>query len=108
VVTLLLGRRGHKVQKAANGKEAIEAAAKQRFDVILMDLQMPVMGGLEATAILRRNEGASGPRTPIIALTAHAMNGDRELCLKAGMDGFLAKPIDESALLAQIAEHIHR
>jgi CheY-like chemotaxis protein len=108
VVTQLLGRRGHKVVQAGNGKEAIEAAAEQRFDVILMDVQMPVMGGLEATAILRRNEGASGPRTPIIALTAHAMNGDRELCINAGMDGFLAKPIDESALLAQIAEHIHR
>jgi signal transduction histidine kinase/ActR/RegA family two-component response regulator len=104
VVAQLLARRGHNVAVAGNGREAIETAAERRFDVILMDLQMPVMGGLEAAAILRKQERARGRRTPIIALTAHAAAEDRERCLAAGMDGYLVKPIEEKALLAQIAE----
>ncbi len=104
VVMYLLGKHGHNVVMAGNGREALDTAAKQSFDLILMDVQMPVMGGIEATAILRQRERANGVRTPIIALTAHAMNSDRERCLQAGMDGYLAKPIDEGALLAQIAE----
>ena len=105
VVTHLLGRRGHNVVVAVDGREAVETAEKQRFDLILMDVEMPVMSGLEATAILRRRERTANARTPIIALTAHVMKEDRERCLSAGMDGYLAKPIDEGALLAQIAEH---
>src|SRR5207253_10669814 len=108
VVRYLLNKRGHDVVVAGDGKEALETAERQRFDVILMDLQMPVMGGLEATSILREREKASGRRTPIIALTAHAMNGDREFCLRSGMDGYIAKPIDERTLLAQIAQQTNR
>ena len=108
VVFHLLSKRGHNVVTAANGKEAIEAAEKQRFDLILMDVQMPVMGGLEATAILRERERAGAHRTPIIALTAHAMTGDREQFLSAGMDGYLAKPVNESTLLERIAEQTGR
>ena len=106
VMTHLLGRQeGHHVVVAENGREAVETAEKQRFDLILMDVQMPVMSGLEATVILRRRERTAGARTPIIALTAYAMNEDRDRCLSVGMDGYLSKPIDEGALLAQIEEH---
>jgi CheY-like chemotaxis protein len=104
LVLYILSKRGHQVVVASNGKEAVEAAEGQRFDLILMDVQMPVMGGLEATAILRERERAGSPRTPIIALTAHAMAGDREQFLSAGMDGYLAKPVDESTLLERIAD----
>jgi signal transduction histidine kinase/CheY-like chemotaxis protein len=101
-----LDKRGHIVVVAGNGREALKLADKQRFDLILMDVQMPVMGGLEAAAILRERERAGLPRTPIIALTPHAQAGDREQLLKAGMDAYLAKPIDEGRLIEKIAEQI--
>ncbi len=93
VATNLLERRGHTVRIAQNGREAVEACGRAEFDVILMDLQMPEMGGLEATHRIRTREGAVGHHTPIIAMTAHAMKGDRERCLAAGMDSYVAKPI---------------
>jgi CheY-like chemotaxis protein len=91
----LLERRGHKVTIAANGREALSALTAQPFDVVLMDVQMPEMGGFEATAAIRALEQArKARRLPIIAMTAHAMKGDRERCLAAGMDNFVNKPID--------------
>ena len=97
-------KQGHAVAVAHNGQEAVEALAKQGFDVVLMDVQMPVMDGMEATARVRAAEEGTGRRTPIIALTAHAMKGDRERCLAAGMDGYLAKPIQSSELTRALAE----
>src|SRR5260370_20861582 len=89
----LLEKRGHRVVVAANGLEALQALDKQSFDMVLMDVQMPEMDGMEATAAIRQKEQASGSHQWIIALTAHAMKGDREKCLAAGLDGDLAKPI---------------
>ncbi len=89
----LLERKGARVTVAANGLEALEKHAAQRFDVILMDVQMPEMDGLAATRALRAREAVSGTHTPIVALTAHAMQGDRERCLAAGMDDYLTKPV---------------
>jgi two-component system sensor histidine kinase/response regulator len=89
----LLEKRGHSVLVAGDGREALDALEKERFDLVFMDVQMPVMDGLEATAAIRRKESAGGIRLPIIALTAHAMKGDREKCLAGGIDGYLTKPI---------------
>ena len=89
----LLEKRGHHVTLAANGKEAVEALERERFDLVFMDVQMPEMDGIEATKIIREREQGQGRRQPIIALTAHAMKGDEERCLAAGMDGYLTKPI---------------
>jgi CheY-like chemotaxis protein len=100
----LLTRRGHNVTVVANGREAVDALAHDRFDLVLMDLQMPVMGGLDATAAIRAQELGSGRRTPVIAMTAHAMRGDRERCLAADMDGYLSKPINKDALYLAV-EH---
>jgi two-component system sensor histidine kinase/response regulator len=100
----LLGRRGHTVVVAGNGREALAAAAAQPFDFILMDVQMPEMDGFEATAALREREKASGTHTPIIAMTAHAMKGDRERCLAAGMDGYVSKPVRAEELYAAIGD----
>jgi signal transduction histidine kinase/CheY-like chemotaxis protein len=94
----LLELRGHHVVVADNGKEALAALDRQAFDVVLMDVQMPEMDGLEATAAIRRQEQAGGHRVPIIAMTAHALSGDRQRCLDAGMDGYLSKPIRAEAL----------
>ncbi len=94
----LLEKRGHHVKAAVNGREALEAWEKERFDVILMDVQMPEMDGFEATAAIRIRERKTGQRQPIIAVTAHAMKGDREKCLKAGMDGYVTKPISITEL----------
>jgi len=90
----LLEKRGHSVAVAASGHEALDWTEREHFDLILMDVQMPDMDGLEATTILREREGSAGRRTPVVALTAHTMQGDRERCLKAGMDNYIHKPID--------------
>src|SRR3954469_4878312 len=100
-----LRRAGHKVTIAANGVEAITAMRRQSFDVVLMDVQMPEMGGFEATAAIRAAEADRGSRLPIVAMTAHAMKGDRERCLAAGMDEYITKPLDPKQLCA-IVERI--
>ena len=97
----ILEKQSHAVTVAANGREALLAYEQQTFDLILMDIQMPEMDGFEATAEIRNRE-PDGQRLPIIALTAHAMSGDRERCLSAGMDGYLTKPIRVDELLAEI------
>ena len=100
----LLEKLGHLTHVANNGIEALEACASARFDAILMDVQMPEMGGFEATAHLRERERQSGTYTPIIAMTAHAMKGDRERCLAAGMDDYIPKPIQPTTLAAALAD----
>jgi two-component system, sensor histidine kinase and response regulator len=108
LVTTVLHKRGHRVTGVDNGRAAVDAVVAQRalpFDVVLMDLQMPEMSGFEATQAIRDHEGRGGARLPIIALTAHAMQGDRERCLDAGMDGYLSKPIDVDELVATV-EHM--
>jgi two-component system, sensor histidine kinase and response regulator len=110
LVTTLLQKRGHKVTAVENGREAldsIDAAGLRGFDLVLLDLQMPEMGGLEATQAIRDREGKTRRRLPIVALTAHAMQGDRERCLDAGMDGYLSKPIDIGELVETV-EHFGR
>ena len=89
----LLEKRGHSVAVASNGREALVALEKEKFDLIFMDVQMPETDGLEATVTIREKEKSTGVHLPIIALTAHAMKGDREQCLTAGMDGYITKPI---------------
>jgi len=98
LATRLLEKRGHRVTVSGNGREAVEALANQTFDLVLMDVQMPEMDGFEATAAIRENEKHNGTHIPIIALTAHAMKGDKERCLAAGMDGYLTKPIRSQEL----------
>jgi CheY-like chemotaxis protein len=99
----LLEMRGHRVTVVGTGRGAVEATAREEPDLVLMDIQMPEMSGFEATAAIRRAEEGSGRRTPIVALTAHAMKGDRERCLEAGMDGYVAKPLDPPELFAAMA-----
>ena len=96
----LLESWGHRVAVADNGREALTALERQAYDVVLMDVQMPELDGLQATAALREREQAGGPRLPVIALTAHAFQGDRERCLAAGMDGYISKPIQPEELFA--------
>ena len=93
LATRLLEKRGHRVVVTANGREALAALEKESYDLVLMDVQMPEMDGFEATAAIREKEKGSGIHQPVIALTAHAMKGDRERCLAGGMDGYLSKPI---------------
>jgi two-component system sensor histidine kinase/response regulator len=100
LISRLLEKRGHRVVLVQNGREALEASEKQVFDIVLMDVQMPEMGGLEATRLLREKERASGIHLPIIALTAHAMQGDKERCLACGMDGYVSKPINFEELFS--------
>ena len=95
----LLSKRGHTVVVAVNGKEAVKAFETQNFDLILMDVQMPEMDGFEATAAIRQKEKSLGTHIPIIAMTAHAMKGDQERCLSAGMDEYLTKPIQIDELI---------
>jgi len=100
----LLQKAGHTVVVASTGRKAVRACDEQTFDLILMDVQMPEMGGLEATRALREQEKTSGRRVAIIAMTAHAVKGDRERCLAAGMDHYVSKPIDPRKLFAAIDE----
>jgi PAS domain S-box-containing protein len=101
LVAGILNKRGHSLVQAANGHEALASARSESLDLILMDVQMPGIDGFEATRLIRAEEPL-GRRTPIVAMTAHAMVGDRERCLAAGMDDYLSKPLDKAALLAII------
>ena len=98
----LLEKNGFKVHAAVNGNEAVAALEKGEYDLVLMDVQMPGMDGIEATAAIRTRELETGRHTPIIAMTAHAMAGDRERCLAAGMDDYITKPINTAELLSAI------
>jgi two-component system, sensor histidine kinase and response regulator len=98
----MLEKRGHSLIVAGNGREAITAFERERFDVILMDIQMPEMDGLEAAAEIRQKERGTGRHVPIVALTAHAMREDRERCLDVGMDAYLAKPFSPGELFETI------
>ena len=105
VVTTVLQKRGHSVKAVVNGRAAVEALRRARgtpFDVVVMDLQMPELGGLEATQAIRADERRTGAHVPIIALTAHALASDRQRCLDAGMDGYLSKPVDADEILAAV------
>jgi len=102
LVVTLLTQRGHEVIKVGNGRLAVERAVADRVDVVLMDVQMPEMGGFEATEAIRAHERAHGGHVPIVAMTAHAMAGDRERCLAAGMDDYVSKPLRVDELFATI------
>jgi CheY-like chemotaxis protein len=98
LVEKLLAKRGHLAVNAANGEQALEKLQEEDFDLVLMDCQMPVLDGYEATRELRRRESSSGRHVPVVAMTAHAMQGDRERCLAAGMDDYLPKPITSASI----------
>lgn len=98
----LLEKQGHIVVPATNGLKALEIIETDRFDLVLMDIQMPVMDGVEATAAIREKEKTTGDHVPIIAMTAHAMAGDRERFLESSMDGYISKPINAQELLMTI------
>jgi CheY-like chemotaxis protein len=102
VAARLLEKRGHHVALAINGREALAWLERERFDLILMDVQMPELDGIETTAIIRQREKREGGHIPIVALTAHAMHGDRERCLDAGMDNYVNKPIDAVKFLETV------
>jgi CheY-like chemotaxis protein len=102
IVKMLLGKRGHVVVAAVNGHEAVVAAAEGGFDVALMDVQMPDMDGLQATATIRTAEGVTGGHLPILALTADQTTDTRDACMTAGADGHLSKPIVPDDLFAAI------
>jgi len=103
LIRILLEKRGHRVTVVGNGAAALAAWLQDRFDCILMDIQMPEMDGYEATHRIRAREPGNGPHIPIIALTAHAVKGDREKCLQAGLDSYISKPIQTAALDAALA-----
>jgi CheY-like chemotaxis protein len=102
VAIRLLQREGHSVTLARNGAEVLAALSAQQFNLVLMDLEMPVMNGVETTRKIRRSEEHLGTHVPILAMTANALNGERERCLQAGMDGFLSKPINAEELMKAI------
>jgi len=108
VARRLLEKKGHAVTVANNGREALQALERDRFDLALMDVQMPVMDGLETTAAIRKQEQSSSRRMPIIAMTAHALNGDLEKCLQAGMDGYVSKPFHPRKLFEEIYKIMQR
>ncbi|MBM3785009.1 MAG: response regulator [Acidobacteria bacterium] len=103
VLGKLLQRLGHRITIASNGREAVERFAEDRFDLVLMDCQMPEMDGFMATKAIRAKESRYGVRTPVVALTAYALRGDRERCLQAGMDDYLTKPVNFAELEAKLA-----
>ena len=108
IIRMVLGkfsaRKGWQVILAENGKAGIDAYHAQKFDVIIMDCQMPVLDGYQTTGAIRQLESQISRHTPIIAMTANALEGDMETCLKAGMDDYLAKPVDKNAFYAIVAK----
>ena len=105
VVATLLGQMGYRVVLATSGIEALQATREHRLDLVLMDVQMPLLSGLEAAQKIREEERGTGRRVPIIALTARAMKGDEESCLAAGMDGYLTKPLARARLVVTLAQY---
>src|SRR5208337_1997733 len=109
VARLMLSKLGHRVATADNGQKAVDLLCEAEFDAVLMDMQMPVMDGYEATRVIRDLERQGGlpgrDRLPVIAMTAHAMAGDREKCLDSGMDDYISKPIDSASLHRIIEKH---
>jgi CheY-like chemotaxis protein len=103
---LMLEKAGHVVVIASNGAEAVEHVRNEAFDIVLMDIHMPVMDGLEATRAIRKQEQQSGKKVPIVALTAYAMTGDRERFLREGMDGYVSKPIRPAELFECLRSQI--
>ena len=108
VATGLLGLRGHQVRVAETGQDAVHAVQDDSFDIVLMDVEMPEMDGLEATRLIRAREEAMGRHTPIIAMTAHATGGFETACRIAGMDGYLAKPVDPARLYHLVESLAHQ
>jgi CheY-like chemotaxis protein len=104
VVSAVLGKRGFAIELANDGREALAKLENGEFDLVLMDVQMPLLDGLEATRLIRQNE--RWKFLPIVAMTAHAMNGDRERCLEAGMTGYISKPVHPSHLLQTIEAYL--
>src|SRR5262249_45340756 len=100
----LLKKRGYIVEAVENGQEALQALDCQQFDLVLMDVEMPEMDGLDATREIRRQEEGTGEHLPIVAMTAHAMSGDRERCLAAGMDDYIQKPVNPKQLFAAMEQ----
>ncbi len=107
LIVYALAKRGHTVEVAGNGAETLELIQRQDFDLVLMDVQMPVMDGLEATAAIRRLDDPKKARLPIVAMTAHAYKSDQERCLAAGMDAYISKPINRRELI-EIVERMAR
>ncbi|MBY0571596.1 MAG: response regulator [Burkholderiaceae bacterium] len=108
IATVILEKAGHQIQVCGNGALALELLDQRIFDLILMDMQMPVMGGVEATVNIRNKERVSGGHIPIIAMTANALSEDKELCLNAGMDGYISKPVRGEKLMSVIAEVLNK
>ncbi len=104
----ILEKMGHTVSVASNGKEALNVLEKDDFQIILMDVQMPEMDGFEATIAIREKEKVTGTHIPIVAMTAHAMVGDKERCLDMGMDGYISKPISSKELEKGIDEALKK
>jgi CheY-like chemotaxis protein len=102
LVTRLIEKQGHISMVAVNGRDALDVLDKEQIDCVLMDVQMPVMDGFEATAAIRDKERSCAGHVPIIAMTAHAMAGDRERCLAMGMDDYIAKPFNVKELFATV------
>jgi CheY-like chemotaxis protein len=104
---MIIERLGHTVETAENGRRALEMLAANSFDLVIMDIQMPVMNGIEATLAIRDSDGANGvdPEIPIIAMTAHAMKGDRETFLSQGMNDYIPKPVDADELARLLAKY---
>ncbi len=105
VLATLLRKRGYEVDVANDGAQAVQRAAEKEYGLILMDLQMPVLDGYEATRLIRSFTLSACP--PIIAVTAHTLNGEKQQCLEAGMDGYLPKPVDSHELLACVERCLH-
>ncbi|MFP4081841.1 MAG: response regulator [Candidatus Aminicenantes bacterium] len=106
IVVRMLEKRGHKVTAVADGQQTLRALESHKFDLVLMDIQMPNIDGFKATSFIREKEKNTGDHIPIVAMTAHAMKGDRERCLEAGMDGYLSKPIKPEELY-QVTYKVH-
>jgi CheY-like chemotaxis protein len=106
LIVRLLEKRGHSIVVAHDGRQALDLLEHQHFDLVLMDVQMPELNGFEVTTAIRQKELETGEHLPIVALTAHAMKGDQELCFAAGMDAYLSKPIQSADLFETIGRFV--